>query len=203
VTLPYWFPTGFSEPIKRMRSTKLHAPRNLPAARTLRCATIIALFMASLLVVACSGSDSSKASAAGNSSGSSDAQDTARVRLTDCLRKQGIDVPSNPGQGGGGGPRNIDRDKLRQAMQGPCKKYQQKAFGNVSQQDRAEFRDRLTKFTSCMRKNGVDIPDFGAQGGGQQPAQIDQSDPAVQKATKACRDKLPRGGPGGGAGPGQ
>jgi hypothetical protein len=170
--------------------------------KTLRLTLAVALAVAMFTVAACGGSNSSggSSSGGGSGSGSSDAQDTARVRLNDCLRKQGIEVPSNPGAGGGGGgPRNIDRNAIQKALQGPCKKYQQKAFGNVSRQDQSELRDRLTKFTSCLRQHGVDVADFDPSSGAA-PPQIDQNDPAVKKATQACRSKLPQGGPGG---PGQ
>ena len=78
------------------------------------------------------------------------------------------------------------------------------AVGNISDAQRQEFQDAFAKFSACMRQNGVDIPDPGsgsgppAGGGGQ----LDQSDPKVQAATKACQDKLPQRGQGGPGGPG-
>lgn len=160
---------------------------------------ILLLLSCAFALGACGGSGSDESSAGSGSGGASSSggdDDRGRVRLTECLRKQGIDVPDSPGQGGGGGGGNADQQKIQEAMQGPCKKYQQQAFGNVSEDDRSKLQDQMTKFTSCMRKNGVDIPDATAGQGGPPGGNIDQDDPQVQKATKACRSQLPQGGPG-------
>jgi hypothetical protein len=158
------------------------------------CALMLVLSAAAL--GACGGSGSKDATA--SSDNSREAQERARLQLTACLRKQGVDLPDRPGQGAGGGgaPSQIDRQKVEKAMQGPCKKYQQKAFGNFSAEDRAEMRDRMVKFSACMREHGVDLPDPGS-GGGAQTFRFDRDDPKVSKATEACRDKLPQGGRGG------
>jgi hypothetical protein len=147
-----------------------------------------------------SGEAESSSSPTGSSSsaGGGD-QDAGRVRLTQCLRENGVDVPDNAGPGNGGGAANIDRDKLQEAMNGPCKKYQTEAVGNISEEDRQEMQDSFQKFAQCMRDNGVDVPDIGSGGG--PPAgggRIDQDDPDVQAASKKCQSKLPQGGPGGG-----
>jgi hypothetical protein len=164
-----------------------------------RLACALALGVSAVGLLACGGS-SDASSASADSAGN---DDSGRVRLQSCLRKQGIDMPQ-PGQGGNNGPpANFDREKLQKALQGPCKKYQQAAGGNLSQQDRSELQDRLTKFTSCMRKNGVDVPDFTPGQGGAPAQRIDQNDPKVKKATEACRDQLPQGGPGGPGGQNQ
>ena len=138
------------------------------------------------------GGDDSDADAGGSdaTAGSSDSQqDRALVRLTECLRDQGIDVPDNFGQAGGGPPPDVDQAQMREALEGPCQELQADAFGDFSGDEQTEFQDRLTKFTACMRENGIDIPDFEIGSG--PPPQIDQDDPAVQKAAKACQDVLP------------
>lgn len=146
----------------------------------------------------CGGGDSAK-----TTTSSGDDSDAGRVKLTQCLRDNGVDVPDNPGSAGpgAGGAQNIDRDKLQAAMQGPCKKYQTGAFGNLSDEDRQEMQDAFQKFSQCMRDEGVDVPDVNPGSGGGPPAggnQIDQDDPKVQQAMKACQSELPQGGrPGG------
>ena len=167
-----------------------------------RRVTALALMSAFIALVAtgCGSSSSSSSATASTTS-----QDAARVKFTQCMRDNGVDIPDNPGQGGGVRP-NIDRTKLQAAAKA-CQKYQQAAVGTISDAQRQEFQDAFAKFSACMRQNGVDIPDPGsgngppAGGGGQ----IDRSDPKVQAATKACQDKLPQrgqGGPGGPGGPG-
>lgn len=119
------------------------------------------------------------------------------------MRKNGVDLPDSPGQAGGAGRNNIDQATLQKAQKA-CQKYQQQAFGNISADQQQQFRDSFAKFSSCMRQHDVDVPDPGTGGG--PPAggnQLDQNDPKVKAATKACQDKLPQGGPGGGQQDGQ
>lgn len=180
----------------------------------LRGGMALAAVLSALSIAACGGSDDSQATASGASGGGSSAtandRDTARLKLQQCLRDQGIDLP-RPGQGGGPAGRlanlsSSDRRKLQEAFDGPCKRYQQNAFGNISDEDRQEMQDRFQEFASCMRDHGVDLPDIrpgqgGPPAGGDRG--IDMNDPDVQEAQQACRDKLPQGGPGGpGGGPG-
>jgi hypothetical protein len=152
-------------------------------------------------LAACGGGTDSAASAA-----DADAKaEAARVRLEQCLRENGLEIKSSDG-----GRRTFVRGndaKARNAMQ-KCRKYQQEAFGSITPQQRQAFQDAFTKFAACMRQHGVDLPDpksGGGPGGGPQVrrgpvggARVDKASPKVQAATKACEDKLPRGGPGGG-----
>lgn len=155
------------------------------------------MLILALVLGGCGGSSSS-----GSSVTKASSQDAARIKFAQCLRDNGMNVPDNPGQNGGGPPRNIDRSKLQSAMKA-CQKFQQSAVGNLSQSQRQEFRDSFTRFASCMRQHGVEVPDFGAGGGPPAGgAQINQNDPKVKAARTACQDKLPKGGPGGGPGGG-
>jgi len=64
--------------------------------------------------------------------------------------------------------------------------------------------EQALAFAQCMRENGVpDYPDPQQQGGKVQFNGGDMNSPQAQKATEACRDKMPQGnagGPNGGAG---
>lgn len=156
----------------------------------------------SLAACGSSGEAESSSGSAGSTSSSSSSgggdQDAGRIRLSQCLRENGVDVPDNAGPGSGGGAGNIDRDKLQKAMNGPCKKYQTQAFGNISADDRQEMQDSFQKFAQCMRDNGVDVPDITSGGGPPAGGGIDQDDPDVQAAAKKCQSKLPQRAPGGG-----
>jgi hypothetical protein len=133
--------------------------------------------------------------------------EAARVRLEQCLRENGLEIKSSDG-----GRRTFVRAndaKARAAMQ-KCRKYQQAAFGSITPEQRQAFQDAFTKFAACMRQHGVDLPDpvsGGGPGAGPQlrrgpgaggAARVDKASPTVQAAQKACQDKLPRTGPGGG-----
>lgn len=166
-----------------------------------RFLVLLALGVAVASVTACGGAKAEPSSTS-SSQGASD-DDSGRVRLQQCLRENGVDVPDNPGQGGGGGGANIDRDKIQEALEGPCKEFQSEGVGNLSEEDQQEMQDSFQKFAQCMRDEGVDLPDMTAGGG--PPAgggQLDQDDPDVKAATEKCQDQLPQGGPGGPGGAG-
>jgi hypothetical protein len=149
-------------------------------------------------LAACGGSEAESSSGAPSSSSSqgSGDEDAGRVRLQQCLRENGVDVPDNPGQGGGGA--SIDRDKLQEALEGPCKEFRSEGFGNISEEDQQEMQDRFQEFSQCMRDEGVEVPDItaggGPPGGGER---LDQDDPDVQAAMEKCQGELPQGAPGG------
>lgn len=163
-------------------------------------AILLSLAVAAVLASGCGGADSE----AKSGSNSANDRDAAQVKFRSCMRKNGVDVPDSPGQGGAGAGRDdIDRAALEKAQKA-CQKYQKEAFGDVSPDQQEDFQDAFAKFSSCMREHDVDVPDPGTGGGGGPPAggnnQIDQDDPKVQAAMKACQDKLPQGGGPGGPG---
>jgi hypothetical protein len=149
------------------------------------------LLMLVVLVAAGCGGSSNASSAPTNTT----SQDAARIKYTQCLRDNGIDVPDNPTPGGRRFG-NVDQAKLRKA-QTACRKYQQAVVGNITPAQRQAFQDAFAKFASCMRQHGVDLPPRtpgqGPPAGG---AQINRNDPKVQAAQKACQSKLPQGGRG-------
>lgn len=159
---------------------------------TLKMAALLAAMSAAVLTATGCGGSGSTASGS-----SASAQDAARIKLSQCLRQHGVNVPDNPGQGGGGRFANVDQTKLRAAMQA-CQKYRQAAFGTVTPAQRQAFQDAFTKFAACMRQHGVEVPartpGSGPPVGGNQ---LDQNDPKVKAATAACRSNLPARGPGG------
>jgi hypothetical protein len=176
----------------------------------LRAGALLVILACGLAVAACGDSDSSASDGSNSSPGassSSNEQDAARVRLQNCLRENGIDLPEGGGGPGGGGqsgePPNIDRDELEKAMEA-CEEFRDDAFGDVTEEDRQELEDAFTKFSQCMRDEGVDVPDVEFGGGGGPPGggeQLDRDDPDVQAAMEKCQDELPQGrGPGGGPG---
>lgn len=170
-----------------------------------RSALLSALGVGVLALSACGSSSPTTAASSAN------AQDTARLKLQQCLRDNGVNLPA-PGQTGeGGGFRNLDRQKLQKAMQGPCKKLRTAAFGTITPQQRQAFQDAFVKFSACMRQNGVNVPTpnfnagpgggAGGGGAGTQTRRINRNDPKTQAALKKCQSSLPnggRGGPGGG-----
>ncbi len=71
-------------------------------------------------------------------------------------------------------------------------------------QPSADQKAQFKKFRDCMKKNGVDLPDFtnGPPQGGP-PAGVDPSSSKFQSAIQACGQYAPQGGgPGAGGPPG-
>lgn len=165
--------------------------------RLRRCVALSAAGLGALVLGAC-GSDGGSSP---SDSDSAAARDAARLKLNECLRRNGVDVQEVPAPGGGGGGAAVriggQRDEIEKAMNGPCKKLQQAAFADISPEDRQEFEDAFQKFAQCMREHGVDLPD-PTTGGGSGPSnsavRIDRDDPDFQEAQQACGDKLPEGG---------
>ena len=140
---------------------------------------------------ACGGSGGDTA----NASDTAAERDAAQVRLQQCLRKQGAELPR---PGGGGGPTMVrpsaaERRKVQNALEGPCKKYRDKAFGDFSEEDRQEMQDRMAKFSACMRKEGVDVPDFRPGSGEVQGFRANRESPRFRKAQEKCRAGEQRG----------
>jgi hypothetical protein len=146
-------------------------------------------------LAACGGSSSSSATASSSSS-----SDTARLKFTQCLRDNGVNIPTNPGQSGGGPP-NINRAQMQTALKA-CQKYRGALGGTITPAQRQQFQEAFLKFQACMSQHGVDLPSRPAGGGpptgGQQ---INRNSPTFQAAAKACQSQLPQRS-GGGGGPG-
>jgi hypothetical protein len=153
--------------------------------------TGLSLMLAAAAIAGCGEADAGDD--ANSAQPAQDKQERARAQLESCLREQGVDLAGS--QGEGQRPSEQDMEKVQEAMQGPCRKYREQAFGNLSEEEREEARDRMVKFASCMREHGVDMPDPGS---GPNVVRIDGSDPKVRRATEACRDLMPRQGRGGG-----
>ena len=158
----------------------------------------LALTALAVPLAACGGGGDEAASASDKEA----ERDAAQVRLQQCLREQGVELP-RPGKGDTTivRPSAAERRRVENALRGPCKKHRDKAFGEVTEEDRQEMRDRMAKFSACMRREGVDMPDI-RPGGGEQGVAIraNRNSPRFRKAEEKCRRLAPRppgGGPGG------
>lgn len=171
--------------------------------------TIPALAVTALTLAACgdAGGDNAATTSAAD-------RDAARIRFEQCMRRNGVDLTPTTSRGSGSGAATrIDGDSVtvRKATQA-CDKYRKAAFGELTDEQRQEFRDAFAKFSSCMRKQGIDVPappaaGGGSGGGGAIVRQRIDGSPKARAAMEACRKNLPQragGGPGGGVviGPG-
>ncbi len=149
-----------------------------------------------LVLGACGGSDDdpgttpTSGESSSSASGPSNEQDTSRVKLTQCLREQGLDVPDTEGHGGFAQLNPAERERLEQALQGPCREYRSGSFGEASDPQSQEFLDAITGFTVCLREQGVEVPDPDPNNPFAVLHSIDQGDPRVARAASACQDEL-------------
>ena len=152
--------------------------------------TLAALLSAGVLLGACGGSGSGA-----DKAGAGDQRDaTAAAR---CMREHGIDIPDP--QGGPGVqklelPEGVTEEQLRTAQK-RCEDKMPKLPGqdDTDPERLAEMHDQAIKFAACMRKQGLEYPDPVIENGRLliKTSKLDPSDPAMQKATEACRDYLP------------
>lgn len=182
-----------------------HARR--PLVRRARALLALLALLAPLLWLAgCGGSESGDAddgskpaqsTGGGSGSAGSADSDAGRVRLAECLRRNGADVPDDIGQGGTP-PRDLDADQLQRLLDGPCKAQASSAFEDAAGGDSDAFRDAFAVYAQCMRDNGVDLPDLPTDGSLPDVGAIDRDAPSFVAAQQACASKLPQGLPGGG-----
>ncbi|MFI6285229.1 hypothetical protein ACIBCM_10800 [Streptomyces sp. NPDC051018] len=120
-------------------------------------------------------------------SDTSELQDKA-LQLTECLRKQGLDV-EDPVNGAPAPVKGADPQKLEKAMEA-CRKYQLPRTGGDADDHKEDVRRGL-KMAECLRKNGVPSwPDPKADGGFP-PVPEAMSDPDREAAEKKCQAELP------------
>jgi hypothetical protein len=159
-----------------------------------RTFSLLAALAACSLVVAgsgCGGGAGADAADAEAASGDTVGRDDAMLMMARCLREQGLDVedpqPGKPMQ------QRVDRTndaKTRKANE-TCRKELGDVLPEPSSEDRERMRESGLELARCMRKNGVDMPDPTADGGGFFRIGADGIDPqseTFKKAQKACGD---------------
>ncbi|MFC0503981.1 hypothetical protein [Micromonospora costi] len=119
--------------------------------------------------------------------------DERRLKFTECMRDNGVDVP-DPEPGGDRVFRfdgKTDPAKVEAAM-GTCRQYLPNG-GEKLKLD-PEQVERLRKLAACMRENGVpEFPDPQPDGGIQlRLDQVNIKDPKVKAAMEKCRQYAPK-----------
>jgi len=133
------------------------------------------------------------------------------------LSKQGIKLPAPSGRGGlflGGAnlPKGVSRSQLqaatRKCLGGRAGFLGGPGTARLRRTASPRFRQALSSFAACLRKNGVNVPAPNTSGNGPvfSTKGIDTSSPQFKAATAKCRSALvgafrSRGGTAGGPGP--
>jgi hypothetical protein len=154
------------------------------------------------------------AAGCGSSSGGSNGTTTTaaanrRDQVAECLRKQGVTLPSRPGNGPSGptGPRGAgaggflfgggngagagQADPKFQAAAKKCGlNFNRNPQGRIT--DNPQFKQSITKFAACVRKNGYDLPSPNFSGNGPvfSASKVNRDDPKFVKAAQKCQSLL-------------
>jgi hypothetical protein len=165
----------------------------------LRAAAVLALVLASLLLAACgssgkssSGTTSSSANG-GSGATSSTAQSTTATqpeRLRACLKKLGIEVPDSVSTISdllAHAPKGVSRAQLVSAVQN-CGGIGPGLATTPPRTSAAAYRQAFVNFVSCMRRQGVNLPDPNTSGKGPviDTKGVDTSSPKYTAAAAKC-----------------
>ena len=174
----------------------------------LRCRTASAGLLLALAVTttACGSSPGAGVATAGgggatpSASASKDPRDAA-VEFAQCLREHGVQVadPDDRGTVTIGGD-DVDEKKMREAQEA-CKD-KAPALGVDARGLDAAAQERMLEYARCMREQGIDLPDPGADGGlrAEVGNGVDPQSAEFRAAEQACRQYFnPGAGIGGGS----
>jgi hypothetical protein len=167
---------------------------------TMRATTLAALTATAALALAgCGAGEGGGGDGAAATAGQAGDPQEAALRFARCMREQGIDFP-DPTTGPNGmtrikPPTGADEGdpRMEKARKACAKHLAQGAPQEVSDQERAEMQRAGLRFARCMREQGVEFPDPGADGQVlvDPSSGVDPSDPRFKRAEGACRDELP------------
>lgn len=185
--------------------------------------SLVATFAVALVLTACSANAAAPSGVAtlesANPATESSAEpsasldpEAAALAFAECMREHGIDMPDPDVNGEGGigiaiGGDNVNEEEMQAAMEA-CKQFLEDAVGERREVD-PELLDRMVDFASCMREQGIDMPDPQVDGGritvrgnasgedsGDGPQTrsdffgADPESPEFQEAEEACRPIL-------------
>ncbi|MGX2996577.1 hypothetical protein JNUCC64_20270 [Streptomyces sp. JNUCC 64] len=165
------------------------------------CAAVPAVALALLLVGCGAGGTGEKVATAGGgkktggAAGPELSPEKAALKLTECLRENGVEVEDPEPDGGvridGGAMKDVDRSKVDEAM-AACRKYAPQGVGKGGD---PKAMDRMRDYAKCMRENGVEeFPDPENGGMRLDPEMVE--DPDFMAAEKKCKPRLGKGGGG-------
>ncbi len=186
-----------------------------------------------LLLAACSGDGGAQVASIDNvaqidagadeDAGESTDDGEAILAFAQCMRDNGIDEFEDPDISADGSVEfrfrgqaqasSVDRETMRAAFEACQEHIEGLAFGPGSV-DRTEVEDTLYEFASCMRDNGIDMPDPDVtnlapgqgegEGGGPFGGALGPDEPDFRAALEGCQDGFDGGfrfGGRGGGGP--
>lgn len=178
-----------------------HAPDNgaagSPPRFGLRMRLLALMATAGILAVACSSGGGASPSPTRAS------VEAALLAFSQCMREQGItDMPDPTVDSEGNvqikrppGGHGSGAHEAFAAARNKCDKYLRGVTQGFSHGDLTKTQDQFLRLAQCLRDRGVDVPDPDFSDGGHDPGTqfldaINQSDPTVQAALRACQQKV-------------
>lgn len=156
---------------------------------------ILAALAATATLAACGGSE--------EPASGSDREAANRKAMLDfarCMRENGVDMPDPKFEGGrvtqrAGGEPGQSPEKIRTAEKA-CAKYRDAVKPpEMSDEQKAEAKQRALENAKCMRRHGIDLPDpqFSDDGGVMMrlPPGVKPDSEKFMAAQEACRGTLP------------
>lgn len=182
--------------------TQIVRPRNI------RLRAAIAVAAGVVLVAGCSSdSDPQVATISGGdtqpeASASPSSSSDGGLAFASCMRDNGIDVPDPDPDGGfdqrGEADIDIEDPKFRTALD-DCRDLLP-ADNPLTRNFNSAQQSAILKLVSCLRKNGVDVPDPQFDANGKlvidNPGALNPSDPKVREALQECRSEITAVAPG-------
>jgi hypothetical protein len=176
-----------------------HARHRGAGADAVRPALGILSVAAVLALGGCGGSEDATEGAAAGGGGvapvGGQAMLDAQVEFARCMRAHGVDFPDpKPGRGFELDPGAVGESRLKEA-ESRCSRESRAirdAAPERSPEQLEQDRDATLAFARCMRREGQDVPDPEAGGGGtsvEVPADA-KTDPAFQRAQERCDRRL-------------
>lgn len=194
-------------PTHRATASVLERTVSSRGRRTFAALAVVPILAFAL--AACGSADAPGVASAGNGSPSATGEDTPSltpeemsVKFTSCMRENGVDMP-DPGEGGdlstGGGVDVIGSTVVGSGGMlatdealAACKQYMPNG-GEVTEMA-PEDVEAMRLYATCMRENGVDMPDPDPASGGMAIPLGSSDDAVLAAANEACADTMPFGG---------
>ena len=158
----------------------------------------VALIAALGLLTACgsssSGGDDDDAGA-DRATPAANTEEQALLRFAQCMRDKGVPNFPDPVVNADGTysfprPQGVQMSEVQETFE-ECRSLLPRDFQTPGQGADPEQQDALLEFASCMREQGVDVPDPTATGGIHGMfAGLDAESPRVQAAIQQCQEYL-------------
>ncbi|MCG5219592.1 hypothetical protein [Streptosporangium sp. KLBMP 9127] len=112
------------------------------------------------------------------------------LKFAQCMRENGVDMKDPDSSGRVSVMARGDKGQMEKAHKA-CGKYMQGGGMNKGRANDPKAQDAMLAFTKCMREQGIEMADPGAEGGAIKIQRPKGSEEEFEKAMKSCEEHLP------------